>query len=84
MLGDTIMMSSGPTAGPGDIFGDGSNLLTSNFSGSSLASVEGNGSGFSVHTGAVGYDSNVPRSGFGKSITMTQNVNAQKMSYRKN
>ena len=81
MLGDTIMMSSGPTAGPGDIFGDGSNLLTSNFSGSSLASVEGNGSGFSVHTGAVGYDSNVPRSGFGKSITMTQNVNAQKLSY---
>ena len=50
-------------AGPGDIFGDGSNLLTSNFSSSSLASVEGNGSGFSVATGAVGYNSNVPRSG---------------------
>lgn len=81
MLGDTIMMSSNVTAGPGDIFGDGSNLLTSNFSGSSLASVEGNGSGFSVATGAVGYNSNVPRSGFGKSITMTQNVNAQKLSY---
>jgi len=68
-------------AGPGDIFGDGSNLLTSNFSGSSLASVEGNGSGFSVATGAVGYNSNVPRSGFGQSVTMTQNVNGQKLSY---
>jgi len=68
-------------AGPGDIFGDGSNLLTSNFSGSSLASIEGNGSGFSVGTGTVGYNSNVPRSGFGKSVTMTQNVNGQKLAY---
>ena len=68
-------------AEPGDIFGDGSNMLTSNFSGSSLASVEGNGSGFSVYNGTVGYNSNVPRSGFGKSVTMTQNINSQKLSY---
>jgi len=68
-------------AGPGDIFGDGSNLFTSNFSGSSLATIEGNGSGFSVNTGTVGYNSNVPRSGFGKSLTMTQNVNNQILLY---
>ena len=81
MLGDTIMMSSGARIVPGDIFGDGSNLLTSNFSGSSLATVEGNGSGISVFNGAVGYNSNVPRSGFAKSLTMTQNVNSQRLSY---
>ena len=78
-LGRRLFMTS--VAGPGDIFGDGSNLFTSNFSGSSLATIEGNGSGFSVNTGTVGYNSNVPRSGFGKSLTMTQNVNNQILLY---
>lgn len=64
-----------------DIFGDGSNMLTSNFSNSSLSTVEGNGSGFTVHTGTVAYDSNVPKPGFVKSLTMSQNVAGQRIDY---
>ena len=64
-----------------DIFGDGSNMLTSNFSNSSLATVEGNGSGFNVQTGTAAYNSNVPKTGFVKSLTMSQNIANQRIDY---
>jgi len=72
----------GPAGGaPGDIFGDGSNMLTSNFSNSSLSTLEGNGSGFTVITGTAAYNSNVPKTGFVKSLTMSQSVNGQRIDY---
>ena len=64
-----------------DAFGDGSNMLTSNFSNSSLATIEGNGSGFTVSTGTAAYSSNVPKPGFIKSLTMSQSINGQRIDY---
>lgn len=84
MIGVTQLLSKPLQPGPSwsvDIFGDGSNMLTSNFSNSSLSTVEGNGSGFSVHTGTAAYNSNVPKAGFVKSLTMSQNVAGQRIDY---
>lgn len=64
-----------------DIFGDGSNMLTSNFSNSSLSTLEGNGSGFTVINGTAAFSSNVPKAGFVKSLTMSQNIASQKIEY---
>ena len=85
MLGGCLL--SGPLAGGGvwpgaDIFGDGSNLFTSNFSNSTLSSLE---SGITYNSygrsgGVYFTDNTVPvfrddlppgKSGFGKSLTMT-------------
>ena len=68
--------------GPGDIFQDGSNLFTSNFSNGTLSSLEGGITyrGYGRSGGNWFIDSTVPvlrndvppgRSGFGKSLTMT-------------
>ncbi len=77
-------LSLGAGAPAGDIFGDGSNLYTSNFSNSTLNSVE---SGITYRSyrnnGAGGQVSSIPvfrndtptgRSGFGKSLTMADNT----------
>ena len=83
MIGVTQLLSNPliPSNSPGDIFGDQSNMLTSNFSNSSLSTVEGNGSGFTATTGAAAYNSNVPKPGFVKSLTMSQSVNSQSIDY---
>jgi len=84
MIGVTQLLSkplAPSTIAPGDIFGDQSNMLTSNFSNSSLSTLEGNGSGFTVATGTVAYNSNVPKAGFVKSLTMSQSVNGQRIDY---
>ena len=72
---------AGGSSWAADIFGDGSNMFTSNFSGSTLATVEGNGSGFSLQAGSVAYNSNVPNPGFGKSLTMSGNINGNSLYY---
>lgn len=87
MIGVTQLLSKPlSSADPGDIFGDGSNLYTSNFSNSTLSSVEsgitynsyGRSGGvyFTDNTIAVFRD-DLPtgRSGFGKSLTMTDTGN---------
>ena len=84
MIGVTQLLSKPLQPGPlwnADIFNDQSNMLTSNFSNSSLSTVEGNGSGFTVVTGTAAYNSNVPKPGFVKSLTMSQSVNGQRIDY---
>jgi len=85
MIGVTQLLSKPlePSTIPwaADIFGDGSNMLTSNFSNSSLSTVEGNGSGFNVNVGTAAYSTNVPKAGFVKSLTMSQSVNGQRIDY---
>lgn len=84
MIGVTQLLSKPLQPGSSwsaDIFNDQSNMLTSNFSNSSLSTVEGNGSGFSISTGTAAYSSNVPKPGFVKSLTMSQNVNGQRIDY---
>lgn len=83
MIGVTQLLSKplSKAAFAADAFGDGSNMLTSNFSNSSLATIEGNGSGFTVSTGTAAYSSNVPKPGFVKSLTMSQSINSQKIDY---
>ena len=84
MIGVTQLLSKPLQPGPSwnaDIFNDQSNMLTSNFSNSSLSTVEGNGSGFTVATGTAAYNSNVPKPGFVKSLTMSQSVNSQRIDY---
>ena len=89
MLGGSLL--SGPLAGsaggwPGaDLFGDGSNMFTSNFSNSTPTVIEGNGASIYVSTtypgGVIGYSANVPKAGFGKSITGAANINSQVFEY---
>jgi len=89
MLGGGLL--TGPLAGsaggwPGaDLFGDGSNMFTSNFSNSTPTVIEGNGASIYVSTaypgGVIGYSDNVPKAGFGKSITGTANINNQIFEY---
>ena len=85
MIGVTQLLSKplepGAPQWAADIFGDESNMLTSNFSNSSLSTVEGNGSGFTVATGTAAYSSSVPKAGFVKSLTMSQNVDNQRIDY---
>ena len=84
MIGVTQLLSKPLQPGPSwnvDIFGDQSNMLTSNFSNSSLSTVEGNGSGFNVQAGTAAYNSNVPKAGFVKSLTMSQNIASQRIDY---
>ena len=84
MIGVTQLLSKPLQPGSSwsaDIFGDQSNMFTSNFSNSSLSTIEGNGSGFSVTTGTAAYNSNVPKAGFVKSLTMSQSVNSQRIDY---
>jgi hypothetical protein len=68
--------------GPGDIFQDGSNLFTSNFSNSTLSSLESgityrsygrSGGNYFIDNTVPVFRNDVPsgRSGFGKSLTMT-------------
>ncbi len=79
MLGGCLL--SGPLAGgvpwPGaDIFGDGSNMFTSNFSNSTPSVIEGNGASIFVNVtygGTMGFNSNVPKPGFVKSLVGTAN-----------
>lgn len=89
MLGGSLL--PGPLAGsaggwPGaDLFGDGSNMFTSNFSNSTPTVIEGNGASIYVSTtypgGVIGYSNNVPKAGFGKSITGTANIDTQVFEY---
>ena len=77
------LLSLGATGGgPGDIFGDGSNLFTSNFSNSTLSSIESgitynsygrSGGNYFVDNTIPVFRNDLPpgRSGFGKSLTMT-------------
>jgi hypothetical protein len=69
-------------AGPGDIFQDGSNLFTSNFSNSTLSSLESgityrsygrSGGNYFIDNTIPVFRNDVPsgRSGFGKSLTLT-------------
>ena len=84
MIGVTQLLSKPLQPGPSwnaDIFGDQSNMLTSNFSNSSLSTIEGNGSGFSVISGTAAYNLNVPKLGFVKSLTLSQNANNQQIDY---
>lgn len=83
MIGVTQLLSKPLFSTPfnADVFDDQSNMLTSNFSNSSLATMEGNGSGFTVSTGTAAYNSNVPKPGFVKSLTMSQSVNSQTIHY---
>ena len=79
MLGGSLL--SGPLAGGGawpgaDIFGDGSNMFTSNFSNSTPSVIEGNGASIFVNVtygGTMGFNSNVPKPGFVKSLVGTAN-----------
>ena len=68
-----------------DLFGDGSNMFTSNFSNSTPTVVEGNGASIFVDpsypSGVIGYSSNVPNAGFGKSIMGTANIGNQIFGY---
>ena len=84
MIGVTQLLSKPLQPGPSwnvDIFGDGSNLFTSNFSNSNLSSVESgitfrsyrnNGTGGQVSSIPV-FRNDLPpnKSGFGKSLTMS-------------
>ena len=61
---------------PADLFGDGSNMFTSDFSNSTPNVVEGNGASIFVNTtygGTMGFNSNVPKPGFVKSLVGTAN-----------
>ena len=79
MLGGCLL--SGPLAGGGawpgaDIFGDGSNMFTTNFSNSTPSVIEGNGASIFVNVtygGTMGFDNNVPKPGFVKSLVGTAN-----------
>ena len=67
-----------------DLFGDGSNLFTTDFSNSTADVIEGNGASISVsptYGGTMGFSSNVPNSGFVKSLTGTANQNNQIFDY---
>tara|TARA_R110000764_G_scaffold11157_3_gene33653 strand:+ start:676 stop:2499 length:1824 start_codon:yes stop_codon:yes gene_type:complete len=64
-----------------DLFGDGSNMFTSNFSNSTPTVVEGNGASIFASSGVIGYSSNVPNAGFGKSIMGTANIDNQIFGY---
>tara|TARA_R110000796_G_scaffold188794_1_gene305731 strand:- start:447 stop:1172 length:726 start_codon:yes stop_codon:yes gene_type:complete len=75
-------LSLGSGSGPGDIFGDGSNMFTSNFSAGTLSSVEGgatyqgygrSGGVYYEDNSVVAFRNDLPpnRSGFGKSITLS-------------
>ena len=80
MLGGSLL--SGPLARGGawpgaDIFGDGSNMFTTNFSNSTPAVMEGNGASIFVNVqygGTMGFDNNVPKPGFVKSLVGTANL----------
>ena len=68
-----------------DLFGDGSNMFTSDFSNSTPTVIEGNGASIFVDpsypSGVIGYNSNVPNAGFEKSIVGTANINNQIFGY---
>ena len=64
-----------------DLFGDGSNMFTSNFSNSTPDVIEGNGASIFVDTGTMGFDSNVPRPGFVKSLVGTANQVNQRFDW---
>lgn len=88
MIGVTQLLSKPllPAAGwPGaDLFGDGSNMFTTNFSNSTANVIEGNGASIFVsptYGGTMGFNSNVPNPGFGKSLTGTKNAVNQIFDY---
>jgi len=68
-----------------DLFGDGSNMFTSNFSNSTPTVIEGNGASIFVDPsfpgGVIGYSNNVPNAGFEKSIVGTANIANQIFGY---
>ena len=67
-----------------DLFGDGSNMFTTNFSNSTANVIEGNGASIFVNTtygGTMGFNSNVPNPGFVKSLTGTRNAPNQIFDY---
>ncbi len=64
-----------------DLFGDGSNMFTSDFSNSTPTVIEGNGASIFASSGVIGYSSNVPDAGFEKSIVGTANTANQIFGY---
>ena len=68
-----------------DLFGDGSNMFTSDFSNSTPTVIEGNGASIFVDPsfpgGVIGYNSNVPNAGFEKSMVGTANIANQIFGY---
>jgi len=73
-----------PPGWSADLFGDGSNMFTSDFSNSTADVIEGNGASIYVsptYGGTMGFSSNVPNSGFVKSLTGTANQANQIFDY---